>query len=278
MIIIKNIKTLSGEIITHTIPSDKYTEIDGENRLLLLPGIIDPHLCLGPLESMNWNNVMESAIKGGITSWIDIPYEHSYPTTKERLEERSLRVNDKLSKLNIPPHYSRYLTYSDEQEDELDVLAFKKTLIKGVVINLEKHNADSSEKGWENLFRLAAQEDIPIVLNSCDEDLEKTHGKGFRLSLIERAIKLTEKWSNRLYVLNVSNDKEINLIQEGREKSLLIYAETNPRHLFPDHLSDADSLWEALNNGIIETIGSGFNNTEMTEDKIIFKEKEYSFF
>jgi dihydroorotase len=164
------------------------------------------------------------------------------------------------------------LLYSDSNDEELDVLAFKKSIVKGAVIHLEHHDTDMSEKGWENLFRLAAQEDIPIILNSFDGDLEKkTH-----LPTIEKAIKYTEIWSNRLYVLNVASQREIDLIQEGRERSLLIYAETNPKHLFPEDTSEADCLWKALNDGVIETLGSGFSLAHKNKDKILFRDKEHN--
>ncbi len=271
MIKIKNVKTFSGDVITHTISSEEWREIDAEGRLYLLPTMVDPHVSLGKEGSEHWNSSINSIVQGGITSIIDIPHEDSTSHTKKELEDKSQRVENLLKKYEVPLNYCQYLLYSDSNDEELDVQAFKKSLIKGAVIQLEHHDTNISEKGWENLFRLAAQEDIPIILNSFNGDLEK---KPY-LPTIEKAIKYTEIWSNRLYVLNVASQKEIDLIQEGQERSLMIYAETNPRHLFPEESSEADCLWKALNDGVIETLGSGFNLVHKSKDKIMFRKKEY---
>ncbi len=280
MIKIKNIKTFSGDVITHTIPSEEWKEIDAEGRLHLLPAMIDPHISLGNEGSVQWNKSIDSIVRGGITSIIEIPHECSTSNLKKELEDKNQRVESLLNKLNIPLNYCQYLLYTDLKEEELDVSAFKKSLIKGAVIHLEHHHSNMSEKGWENLFRLAAQEDIPIILNSFDEDSESKTC----LPIIEKAIKYTESWSNRLYILNVSSQREIDLIQEGRERSLLISAATNPKHLFSEGADaseavdsgETDCLWEALNAGIIETIGSGFSLADKSKDKIIFRGKEHN--
>lgn len=275
MITIKDVKTLAGEVVTHTIPSEEWIEIEAEGKLLLLPGVIDPNICLGPIGTNQWNSAIHSLIRGGVTTIIDIPHEFN-AHTKKNLEEKSLRAKQYLNEIKIPLNFDHYLLYSDLQREKLDIFTLKKSLIKGVVINLDQHESDMSERGWENLFRLAAQEDIPIVLNSSNGDLEKKSEKlSIKLSLIEKAIKFTEDWSNRLYVLNVSNQREIDLIQEGRERSLLIFAETNAQHLFSDNHSDTSALWEALNHNVIETIGSGFDVNHVSNDKIIFKGKDY---
>ncbi|MBA3602770.1 MAG: hypothetical protein H0W50_03840 [Parachlamydiaceae bacterium] len=272
MIKIKNVKTVVGDVITHTIPSEEWKEIDAEGRLHLLPAMIDPHISLGSEGSEQWNLSIDSIIRGGITSIIEIPHEFSTSNMKKELEDKNRRVESILNKLDIPLNYSQYLLYSDSKDEELDVSAFKKSLIKGAVIHLEHHHSNMTEKGWENLFRLAAQEDIPIILNSFEGDSKKKT----RLPTIEKAIKHTESWSNRLYILNVASQREIDLIQEGQERSLLIYAETNPKHLFSGDNTEADCLWKALNAGVIETLGSGFSLAQKSKDKIMFRGREHT--
>ena len=271
MIKIKNIKTLAGEVVDYHIPSDQNHEIEADKKLLLFPGIIDPHICLGSPDSESWILAVQSAVKGGMTTCIETPSAILPHNTKQDLEEKNHRITKGLRELQIPLNLFSYLLYSNENFNEIDQLGVEKKLIKGLVIHCEQNKKEVLDVNWENLFQIAAQQDVPIVINSYNENAE--HGpatKDFEESLLEKALFYMEKWGNRLYVLNVATQKEIDLIQEARQKSLLVYAETTPQHLFPEDSSKAHHLWEAINQDVIETVGSGYHFNKPVKENFIF--------
>lgn len=273
MITIKNVRTLDGEISNYEIPSTSDYIIEAKEKLWLLPGAIDPHICFGSIDSQNWNLAIESAVRGGITTAIEVPSEVlTYNTTKE-LEQKNIRIAKGLQDLGIPLNFFNYLLYSGSNLTEIDQLGKQKHIIKGIVIQLDQEKREILDDDWDALFRLAAQQDIPIVINSCNENAKKFRDGE---TLLEKAIHYIEKWSNRLYVLNVATQKEIDLLQEARKRSLLIYAETTPQHLFPEDLSEAHHLWKALNNNVIETIGSGYSRNQEGRDRALYKGENLS--
>lgn len=276
MITIKNVRTLGGEVVNHEILSPKDYEIDAQEKLLLFPGMIDPHLCFGSIGSPQWNLTVESAIKGGITTVIEIPSEILPHHTKIDLEQRNKRIAKGLLDLEIPLNNFNYLLFSRSNLGEIDQLGKVKQMIKGIVIHLDDEKGELLDDSWEELFRLAGQEDIPIVINSRNENSEQRLMTKEGGSLLEKAIDYIEKWSNRLYVLNVATKQEIDLIQEARKRSLLVYAETTLQHLFPEDRSKANHLWEALNNHVIETIGSGYHVNRQGQNRVFFNGKNFS--
>lgn len=274
MIRLKNVKTLAGGIENFNIPSSKDYQLDGGNKLVLIPGVIDPHISFGPIETNHWNLAIHSAIQGGVTTAVVIPDETISLHTKKHLKEKNKKVEKAILDLGISFNHLDYLIYSKENLPEIDHLCTEKELIKAILIRLEKPVNETLDLKWDNLFRLAAQEDIPLVINSNHENSEKNEkGK----SLLEEAIALTEKWSNRLYVLNVSSKNEIDLIQKARRNSLLIYAETTAEHLFFEDLTQSDLLFSSINQEIIETIGSGFTTKIDNERYLELDGKKFSF-
>lgn len=276
MITIKNVRTLSGEITNYEIPSPNDYKIEAKEKLLLFPGVIDPHICFGSMNTPNWGLAIESAIRGGITTAIEVPGEVLPHHTKKELEQKNREIAKGLLDLAIPLNYFDYLLCSGSNLKEIDQLGMEKQMIKGIVIHLDYEKREVLDYNWEGLFRLAAIEDIPIVINSCNGNSEQWLMAQEGETLLEKAIHYVEKWSNRLYVLNVATQKEINLIQEARNRSLLIYAETTPQHLFPENASKATHLWEALNNNVIETIGTGYNVNQQSQSRVFFNGGNFS--
>lgn len=266
MITIKNVKTLSGEVINHTIQSTKDYEIEAKGELLLFPGVVDPHVCLGSIESESWALGIKSLIRGGMTTIVEVlTQEHFY---KKDLEKKTQLVESKLADLNISLNYFYCLTYSKDNLFEFDQLGLKKKLIKGVVIYIKDPQREELDYKWEELFQLSAYEDLPIIVNSCNENAASS--KSGRESLLEKTIYYAEKWNNRLFVLNIATRKEVELIQKARKKSLLVYAETTPQHLFNVNSFESNHLWEAIHNGIIEVIGSGYDANQQNGERILF--------
>jgi len=274
MITIKNVRTLGGEVVTHTIESSHAYDIDAQENLLLFPGLIDPHVTFGAVEQDNWNLSVESSIRGGVTTAIDILPVSFIHKSKKDLEIANERIEKRLAELKIPLGYFRFLPYKQETLSEIEQLGGKKPFAKGIVIQFEEEDFHDLEGKWEDLFRLAAHEDLPVVINSRNEntlawDMKKEH------SLLENGIQHAEKWGCRLLVLNVSTLREIELIKAARKKQVLVYAETTPQHLF-SQTNDTRVLWEALNQDLIEVIGSGYDGTQPGEERIVYRGANFS--
>ncbi len=58
MITLKNVKTLDGQTTDIQHSSPKNHVIDGEKKLMLIPGLIDSHLSCGSPEQDNWRFVL----------------------------------------------------------------------------------------------------------------------------------------------------------------------------------------------------------------------------
>ena len=85
MITIKNVKTVDGQTTTLKISSEKDQVLEAEG-LLMLPGVIDTHISCGSPKQDNWVSTIESAVRGGVTSIVDIPSQDLPCETKKELE------------------------------------------------------------------------------------------------------------------------------------------------------------------------------------------------
>lgn len=275
MMTITSVRTLDGKTIDLQVHSSKEQKIEAKGRLLLIPGLIDSHISLGNPKAKNWIFNIQSAVRGGITTLLDIPSDDSPGESKEELEKKKEAVDKKLSDLNMPLQYFPYVKSNSDYIEELGSL---KGLTKGSLLVFTPEEYALEESLWERIFQIAAWEDIPIVINSHHENSwQNIRFKNSKETLLEKAIYYAERQNTRLYVLNVATQEELKLIQEGRSRSLLIYAETTAAHLFPEQPPQADFLWEALNSGAIETIGSGYHVGIKEDDRIFWQGSHFDF-
>jgi dihydroorotase len=274
MITIKNVKTLDDRIIQIKIASSFEHTIDANGKLLL-PGLIDSHISFGsPLEE-NWRLAVEFAIRGGVTTVIDIPTIDFPSDSKAELEQKRHLVDRQLSEVKIPLNF---LLYGKGNSDYIEEMGIQKKLIVGSLILLTSEHYGLDERKWDSIFQMAAWEDLPIAINSHRENSwESAKFKKLDESLLEKAIYYAERQNTRLYVLNVASQNELDLIYQARERSLMIYAETTLHHLFPQERGQADFLWDAINRGAIETIGSGYQAKEQEQEKLLVEGSDFDF-
>lgn len=273
MITIHNVKTLDGQTGTVQLSSPQESVLNGENRLLLMPGLMDSHISCGPPDQEQWKFIIESAVRGGVTTLLDVPSSDLVCEIKKDVEKKREMIDKRLSELNIP---LRYFLYGNSHEDCIEEIGSEKNLIMGSLLLLTSEQSKLDDSSWDRIFQLAAWEDLPVVINSRNENLWKeAKFKNRGETLLEKAIYFAEKQNTRLYVLNVSTQNDMNLINKARAKSLLIYAETTPQHLFPAEPAQADFLWEEINKGRIEAVGSGYYPDEKREERIVFQGKNF---
>lgn len=239
MIIFKNVKYTDGQIGDLQIASQQEQTLEA-NGLLVLPALIDSHISLGLPERGNWATAIHSLVESGFTTVLDIP---SIDENLHDLEKKKQRIDQSLATLKIPLTY--YL-YGKGNSADLDAMGFEKKNMVGSVILIHDHS-ELSEKMWDRIFQMAAWKDLPVLINTQNEK-PKT-----KENLLDKAISYAEKQNARLYVLNIATQEELDLVKKGRARSLLIYTETTPQHLI-----QADFLWDAIHRGEIEAIGSGY--------------------
>lgn len=275
MITIKNVKTLDGKTTDLQVPASLNHQIDAEGRLLLIPGLIDPHISLGSPESENWKLSVESVVRGGFSTVLDIPSSSSPSSNKEELINKKRCVSHLLAELDIPLHYYPYPKAHSKYIEDLGIL---KNSILGSLVLFQRDENDLEDDAWDRVFQIAAWEDLPVIINSHNENgWKNTKFSERHAGLLEKAMYYAEKQNARLFVLNVATKDELNLIREAREKSLLIYAETTLQHLFKDDPSQSDFLWEAINNGTIESLGSGCHFEEIQQEKLTWRGQSFDF-
>lgn len=274
MITIKNVKTLDGQTTDVRIPSSREYTLEAKGQLLMIPGVIDSHISFGSPIGEEWPLAIESAIGGGITTVLDIPTKDSPSGSQQELLEKKRLVDKGLSDLNVPLQYFMYRKSNSKYVEEMGL---EKSLIKGSLIHLTSEDRLNEEE-WIRIFQMSAWHDLPVVINSQNENtIEEAGVKQPNATLLDKAIHYAEKQNARLYVLNVATRDELDLIQQARFRSLLIYAETTPQHLFPRHASQADFLWDSLNSGAIETVGSGYHVEVPHQEKLSLEEGNFDF-
>ena len=209
-----------------------------------------------------------------MTTLIDIPSGERPSATKNELEIKKEQVEKRLLELGIP---LRFFFYGKGNSNHVEEMGLEKQLILGSLIILSREHVELDDETWNRIFQLAAWEDFPVIINSRNENSWSVHLHQSNETLLDKAIHYAEKQNTRLYVLNVSTQQELDLIEDARRKSLLVYAETTAQHLLPHSGSDVDFLWEAVNRGVVEILGSGYIADQKNEESIRFQGQEYDF-
>jgi len=265
MIVIKNVKTLEGSQIDYKIESEKTVEIDAHGEYLLLPSVIDSHVSLGEVGSSSWNINVQSALCGGVTTLFDFPDASNPCSTVSGIEQKRHDVDKNLDHLQLPLNY---FLYAKAEEKHFDQIGLAKSYMMGAAIMGDFSTHVIQDEHWDKIFSIAAWEDIPIVFNAMNENIQPLkHRFEEGESLLEKAIFYAKKQNARLYFLNLSKQSEMNLINEAKKQSILIYTETTPEHLFSND-PDKEFLWDCINNKMIDLIGSGFHATLQTNVRI----------
>jgi dihydroorotase len=293
MIQIKNIQTVKGPQQSLTIESQQEINIDAE-KLILLPGLIDPHVHFrtpGLEYKENWMTAAKASIKGGYTTVFDMPNTIPPTVTQLELEKKVTLIDKQLKATKIPLRYHLFFGADKHHLDEI-----KK--VKGQVIGIKVFMGCSTgglviddEPSLQAIFKLAAEEDMLVAVHAEDEQQLKENAQKFNLPqdysihsqirdekaasiAVKKAIALVRLYGTRLYILHTSTRQEVDLIAQAKAEGLPVFAETTPHHLFlstkdytclqgkavmnpPLRTTDhQNALWQGINAGIIDTIGS----------------------
>jgi dihydroorotase len=209
-------------------PSLSGDETIDANGMLVLPGLIDPHVHLrepGATYKEDFVTGSQAAIAGGFTTVIDMPNNPIPTTTKERYDEK-MRLAKQKAMCDIHFHFGG----TDSNFDEVKKAdpPFMKLYLGRTTGELMLQNPDSMKKHFEQFPK-----DRPIVLHAChdaedeDENLEKTY------LMQDEAIALAVQMGRRIHIAHASTKKELTEAYNLPN----VTTEVAPHHLF---LSDRD--------------------------------------
>ena len=261
------IQKISENIDESRFENNENTKIIDIEEKLVMPGVIDVHTHMrepGITYKEDFTTGSRACAKAGITTFYDMPNTIPTTTTLENLLEKKKLASEKAI-VNFGFHFGG--SKNDNVEEIKKVLS----------------------SGEANTVKIFMNVTTGEMLIEDDEILKKVF-KNSKLVLvhaenemIDKAIKLNKNCGKGLYVCHIPSENELKKVINAKKNNELntkehpIYAEVTPHHLFlnteiresternkmllrmkPElrEKSDNEFLWEAINRGEIDTIGT----------------------
>lgn len=256
----------SEEEIKNIDENEKLEIIDLKGKTVM-PGVIDVHTHMrepGITAKEDFATGSRACAKAGVTTFYDMPNTIPTTTTLEALRDKKKLASEK-SVVNYGFHFG------GSRNNNIDEI--KKVL-------------EAKEANTVKIFMNVTTGEMLIE----DEDILKNVFKNSKLVLvhaenemIDKAVEYNKNYGNGLYVCHIPSKEELKKVLEAKKNPELntekhpIYAEVTPHHLFLNEeirestdrnkmllrmkpelrtKKDNEFLWEALNNGEVDTIGT----------------------
>jgi len=256
----------SEEEIKNIDENEKLEIIDLKGKTVM-PGVIDVHTHMrepGITAKEDFATGSKACAKAGVTTFYDMPNTIPTTTTLEALKDKKKLASEK-SVVNYGFHFG------GSRNNNIDEI--KKVL-------------EAKEANTVKIFMNVTTGEMLIE----DEDILKNVFKNSKLVLvhaenemIDKAVEYNKNYGNGLYVCHIPSKEELKKVLEAKKNSELntekhpVYAEVTPHHLFLNEeirestdrnkmllrmkpelrtKKDNEFLWEALNNGEVDTIGT----------------------
>ena len=240
--------------------------IDVEKKLIM-PGVIDVHTHMrepGVTYKEDFETGSMACAKGGITTFYDMPNTVPTTTTLENLLNKR-ELAGKKSIVNFGIHFG------GSKNNNIDEIrkVLKKKEANTVKIFMNVTTGEMLIEDDEILKGIFENSELVLV-----------HAEN---EMIDKAIALNQKYGKGLYVCHIPSAEELQKVIEAKKDNKLnnerhpIYAEVTPHHLFLNEeiressernkmllrmkpelrkKSDNEFLWKAVNEGLIDTIGT----------------------
>lgn len=250
--IFRNIFVKKGKIAAITTKKPKADqEIDAKNNYVL-PGIIDPHVHFrdpGLTHKEDFFTGSISAAAGGITTVLDMPNTNPPTITAELLKEKKQIA--KKSIVNFGFHFGAAVDNIREIIKARDKTASTKLFM----------NLSTGKMMIEDRITLEQVFEVSKIV-SVHAEKEK----------VAEAVAYAKKTNTKLYLCHISLKDEIDFLRKVKNNK--IFVEVTPHHLFltkedfkkqksfadmkPNlkSKSDKEALWKAIDDGIVDTIGT----------------------
>lgn len=250
--------------------------------LHLIPGVIDDQVHFrepGLTHKEDLRHASRACVKGGVTTFLDMPNTDPNTTTQGRLDEK-LALAATRSLVN----YGFYIGATPDNLEELR----RACRTPGIKIFIGSSTGDLLVDDQEALERIFAETTLPICAHCEDETTIRANHQRYAgtqnvadhsrirdhqaaVVCTRRALDLAYRHRHRLHVLHVSTGAETELAADHRG---LITAEVCPHHLFfsvDDYprlgtlvqmnpslktRQDCAQLWQALLDGRLQVIAT----------------------
>jgi dihydroorotase len=263
--------------------SVKADEAIDARGLLLLPGVIDPQVHFrepGKEYKEDLGTGSRAAVRGGVTSFLEMPNTDPSTTTQAALDDKLRRAASK--------SVANYGFFIGATPDNLDVLNSAHPAC-GIKIFMGASTGSLLVDKPEDLERIFANGTRLIAVHAEDEArirARKAQLAGRKdiaahseirdaecaLLATKLALGLSKKYKRRLHILHLSTKEEANLLRQ--DKPAWVTAEVIPNHLFlnvDDYATqgsrvqmnppirgkeDNAVLWQALRDGVIDFVAT----------------------
>ena len=261
------IEKISEKISESRFKNNENVRIIDVEEKLIMPGVIDVHTHMrepGITYKEDFTTGSRACAKAGITTFYDMPNTIPTTTTLENLLEKK-KLASKKSIVNFGFHFG------GSKNDNIEEI--KKVLRNGEANTVKIFmNVTTGEMLIEDdkILRKVFENSELVLVHAENE-------------MIDKAIELNKNYGKGLYVCHIPSAEELKKVISAKKNKELntkdhpIYAEVTPHHLFlnteiresiernkmllrmkPElrEKSDNEFLWEAINQGEVDTIGT----------------------
>ena len=261
------------------------------NGHIVLPGLIDSHVHLRDQNRAYREDFFTgtaAAAAGGFSLVMDMP--NNKPVT---MDVQSLRERMKLAEKRVLVNVAFYSAFPETLKEIRSVVregavAFKLFLLEKVGgLNIDDDTAVL------RAFREVKKANVPVAVHAEDKetfenkmkriqnenrnDIDaylEAHSSNIEVKAVQRIIRLVKKSEARVHFCHISSAKSLGLIEKAKGVGVNITCEVTPHHLLlasrdlkrygnlavtvpPVRTKkNMDSLWIALKQGLIDTLGS----------------------
>lgn len=256
----------SEEEIKNIEKNEKLEIIDLKGKTVM-PGVIDVHTHMrepGITAKEDFATGSRACAKAGVTTFYDMPNTIPTTTTLEALRDKKKLASEK-SIVNYGFHFGG--SRNNNIDEIKKVLEAKKANTVKIFMNVTTGEMlIEDEDILKNVFK-----NSKLVLVHAENEM------------IDKAVEYNKNYGNGLYICHIPSKEELKKVLEAKKNPELntekhpVYAEVTPHHLFLNEeirestdrnkmllrmkpelrtKKDNEFLWEALNNGEVDTIGT----------------------
>lgn len=277
------------------------TEINGEGKHLL-PGVIDDQVHFrepGLTHKATIYTESKAAVRGGITSFMEMPNTIPNALTEELLEDKyAIAAKDSLA------NYSFYMGVSNTNADEVLKINKRKNDVCGVKIFMGSSTGNMLVDREATLHKIFSESELLIATHCEDENIIKRNYQELKTQKGELspsdhpiirdaeacyksssfAVSLARKYNTRLHVLHISTEKELELFDSNvplTQKRITAEACVHHLHFTADDYDklgyfikcnpaikaaqNKDALWKALLDNRLDVIATDHAPHTLTE-------------
>lgn len=308
MITIENVllPNLERKTFFHHYPEE--IRIDGR-KFLLLPGLVDAHVHFripGLSCKEDWIHGAKAALRGGISTVLDMPNNQPPTNTMHRLMDKKFLIDKQLHRAHLAINYGLYYGINHHHLEELAKIKNYIVALK-VFLGSQRHPlVIHDESTLHSIYTLAKTYGLIIALHTENRLITQNNLNQFETTddysvqskiyppevaaqAVEFAIQMCELYEVPTYLLHLSSQLDIELLKTAKAKHLPIYGETCPQYLFfsdRDYAvlkgraklnpplrkeGDVKKMWEAVNDGTIDVLASDHAPHELSLKEKTFK-------